>query len=413
MFEDEFYGNEFVPEQMLDETVHPSHLRRMLVISATLSSTLDPKQLLETVVETATDLTETQAAAILLRDQMNGELYFAAATGRGSADQQKFGPLEKGIAGWIVESGHPVILDNVKRDARHYVDVDEDTIYVSQNMLGVPLTTKGQVIGALETINKTGWEGYSYHDITLLQALASQAAVAIENARLFHQTDLIAEFMHELKTPLMALTAASEILGRENLPEKQKELLEMIQSETMRLSNMAQDFLDLARLESGRSHMAREPVDLVLLVNDVVRLQESQAAANNIRIVVNIIEELPVIVGDFNRLKQVLLNLASNAVKYNREGGLVTIDVRAVDDEVAIDIIDTGPGIASDNLPHLFERFYRVRDGEGYSEGSGLGLAIAKRIMVEHGGRIEVQSEPGQGSIFSCFLPNWGIQERL
>jgi signal transduction histidine kinase len=405
MFEDDFYGVEFVPEQMLDETVHPSHLRRMLVISATLSSTLDPKQLLETVVETATDLTETQAAAILLRDQMNGELYFAAATGRGSADQQKFGPLEKGIAGWIVESGHPVILDNVKRDARHYVDVDEDTLYVSQNMLGVPLTTKGQVIGALEAINKTGWEGYSYHDITLLQALASQAAVAIENARLFHQTDLIAEFMHELKTPLMALTAASEILGRENLPEKQKELLDMIQSETMRLSNMAQDFLDLARLESGRSQMAREPVDLVLLVNDVVRLQESQAGANNIRIVVNIIEELPVIVGDFNRLKQVLLNLASNAVKYNREGGLVTIDVRAVDEEVAIDIIDTGPGIASENLPHLFERFYRVRDGEGYSEGSGLGLAIAKRIMVEHGGRIEVQSEPGQGSTFSCFLP--------
>jgi signal transduction histidine kinase len=405
MFEDDLYGAEFVPEQMLDETVHPSHLRRMLVISATLSSTLDPKQLLETVVETATDLTETQAAAILLRDQMNGELYFAAATGRGSADQQKFGPLEKGIAGWIVESGHPVILDNVKRDARHYVDVYEDTLYISQNMLGVPLTTKGQVIGALEVIDKTGWEGYSYHDITLLQALASQAAVAIENARLFHQTDLIAEFMHELKTPLMALTAASEILGRENLPEKQKELLEMIQSETMRLSNMAQDFLDLARLESGRSQMAREPVDLVLLLNDVVRLQESQAAANKIEIVINIIEELPVIVGDFNRLKQVLLNLASNAVKYNREGGLVKIDVRAVDDEVAIDISDTGPGIASENLPHLFERFYRVRDGEGYSEGSGLGLAIAKRIMVEHGGRIEVQSELGEGSIFSCYLP--------
>ena len=99
-----------------------------------------------------------------------------------------------------MESGHPVILDNIKRDARHYVDVDEDTLYISQNMLGVPLTTKGQVIGALEAINKTGWEGYSYHDITLLQALASQAAVAIENARLFHQTDLIAEFMHELKT---------------------------------------------------------------------------------------------------------------------------------------------------------------------------------------------------------------------
>jgi signal transduction histidine kinase len=272
-------------------------------------------------------------------------------------------------------------------------------------MLGVPLVTKGEVIGVLAAINKRDGDRYGQRDVALLLMLASQAAVAIENARLFQQTDFIAELMHELKTPLMALTAASELLARDDMLDRRSELVAMIQRETTRLSKMTQDFLDLARLESGRAQLNRETVDLCKLVRDVVRLQEPQATAGEIVIAVDIPDTLPVVMGDYNRLKQVLLNLTSNAIKYNVIHGSVTIVARELGDEVVIKISDTGPGITPENLPHLFDRFYRIPDSEGFTKGTGLGLFITARILQEHGGRIEADSVLGQGSTFSCYLP--------
>ena len=231
------------------------------------------------------------------------------------------------------------------------------------------------------------------------------AAMAIDNSRLLQQTDLIAEFMHELKTPLMALTAASELLARDLLSEKQLELIEMIQRETMRLSNMAQDFLDLTRLESGRVQFTRKPVDLTEVIRDVVRLQEPQAAVRDISIKFMAETDLPAIMGDYDRLRQVFLNLTSNAIKYNIEHGQVTINACLESEEIVVEIADTGPGIAEENLPHLFERFYRIPDSEGFTKGTGLGLSIAARILQEHGGRIELESALGKGSTFRCHLP--------
>lgn len=389
-----------VPQQL--EAIGPARLQRLLEISETLSSTLDLKQLLEMIIDTATDLTDTASASILLVEPDSGKLYFAATTGEKQPKEEMVVPLEGTIAGWIVDHGEALILDEVPENRRSYPEVDDST----QNMLGVPLVTKQRVIGVLETVNKQNGKLYSRRDVAVLQALASQAAVAIENARLFQQTDLIAEFMHELKTPLMALTAASEILARDELPQKQQELLSMIQQETARLSKLAQDFLELARLESGRTHLTYEPVDLTAILYDVMRLQEPQAASRNITVTVDIPNDLPVVMGDQNRLKQVLLNLTSNAIKYNVDGGAIKIVVRVIDGEVAIEVSDTGVGIAPEFLEHLFERFYRVPDREGFTEGAGLGLSIAKRILLEHGGRIEVRSVVGQGSTFCCYLPS-------
>ena len=387
--------------------ISPEHLQRLLEISTTLSSTLDLNQLLDRVIDTVTDLTDTEYATILLLDQATGKLHIAATNGTSLA-RESYVPMEGSVAGWIVRKGQPLILDDAQRDGRDYVDVGSPAQFVIRNMLGVPLVTKDRVIGALEAINKRDKATYSQQDIALLQALASQASVAIENARLFQQTDLIAEFMHEVKTPLMALTAASELLSREQLLDKQQDLIEMIQHETLRLTKMAQDFLDLARLESGRVQIAREPVDLSRLVRDVVRLQEPQAAARGITITSNVTETAPVITGDYDRLKQVLINLTNNAIKYNLDQGRVSIDVVDKDNEVMIAVADTGPGIAEENLVHLFERFYRIPDGEGFTEGTGLGLSISARILQEHGGRIEVDSGRGQGSIFRCYLPKHG-----
>lgn len=398
-----------LPQQL--ESIGPSRLQRLLEISTTLTSTLDLRQLLDMVIDTANDLAETDYASILLIDGGSGELYFAASNGVSYVDEYAVVALDGSVAGKVVRSGKPLIISDVQREALEYAEI-KAAHYVTRNMLSVPLRTKGHVIGVLEAINKRGGGDYSRQDVALLQVLASQAAVAIQNARLFQQTDFIAEFLHELKTPLMALTAASELLAREDTAGRRLELVGMIQRETSRLSKMAQDFLDLARLESGRIQINREPVDLAALIHNVVRLQEPQAIAREIDIHVELPDRVPPIMGDDNRLMQVLLNLLNNAIKYNVVHGSATIKLKELEKEVMIEIADTGAGIAPENLAHLFERFYRIPDREGFTKGTGLGLSIAARILQEHGGRIEVESTLGQGSTFRCYLPTGGPPEQ-
>jgi signal transduction histidine kinase len=247
--------------------------------------------------------------------------------------------------------------------------------------------------------------------VALLEALASQSAVAIINARLFNQSDLLAEIMHELKTPLMAITAASELLTRPDLPEeKHSDVVQMIKKETTRLSKMTRDFLDFARLESGRVRMASESVNVAAVIQDIVAITQPQAAARNINITTDLAADLPSptgpyqLVGDADQLKQVLLNLVSNAIKYNVEDGRITISAESTQSELCLAVADTGPGIAQEDIGHLFERFYRIPGSEG-TEGSGLGLSIAHKIVEEHNGRIAVASTLGEGTTFTVYLP--------
>ena len=393
-----------------NESVESKQLHRLLEIYNTLGITEDLSDLFEIVIGGIIEIVNSEYAAILLLDQITGALYLAADSDPSSSGNE-VPILENSFAKRTIESKQPLILNDTNAIEDSEFTLASSWSEVIKNLLGIPLISNGRVIGALEIVNKRDPIGYSEQDTYVLQILAAQTALAIENARLFQQTDLIADFMHELKTPLMALTAASELLARENLAQRQVELVDMMQVETMRLSKMAQDFLDLARLESGRVKIAQEPVDLLRLLQDVVRSQQPQASARNIYISSDIPDEFPLIIGDFDRLKRAFLNLTNNAIKYNVEEGRVVLSLRIVNQEAVVTISDTGPGIREANLPHLFDRFYRLPDNEGFTEGTGLGLSIAARILQEHGGRIEVESEIGKGSSFHSYLPLKTIQE--
>ena len=390
--------------------ISAEHLARLLQISRRLSSTLRLAELLSLVMDVATELTQTETASILLVDGTTGHLHFAAST-RGEVPKDIVVPLDNSIAGWVVRHGRSLILDDVQTDERFYANVDENLEFVTRSMLAVPLITGQGVIGALEVINKQNDADYTSQDVALMEALASQSAVAIVNAHLFSQSDLIAEIMHELKTPLMAISAASELLTRPEFPqEKHGELVGMIKKESNRLSKMTKDFLDFSRLESGRMRLAREIVILQQIIEEVISISQTQAAARNIEIVLELAPDLPTtggktaVIGDADRLKQVLLNLVSNATKYNRENGRITISARSQASEVEISVADTGPGIDPEDIPHLFERFYRIPGSES-AEGSGLGLSVAQKIVEEHNGRIEVASTLGEGTTFTICLP--------
>jgi signal transduction histidine kinase len=392
------------------EAISPESFERLLEISTRLSSTLQLDELLSLVMDVATELTDTQKASILLVDKKTGHLHFAASKG----DEVPEGvvvPLDSSIAGWVVRHGRSVILGDVQSDSRFYAEVDSDESFVTRSMLAVPLVTSKGVIGALEVLNKRDNAAYSAQDVALMEALASQSAVAILNAHLFQQSDLLAEIMHELKTPLMAISAASELLTRPEVPaDKHLELIHMVKQETGRLSKMTKDFLDFARLESGRVRLANKPVDVAAVIHDMINITQPQAAERGITIVPQLATDLPTsdsplqLMGDADRLKQVLLNLVSNAIKYNVVNGRITLAAHRQGQAVSLSVIDTGPGISEEDMTHLFERFYRIPGSEG-ADGSGLGLSIANKIVEEHNGRIEVSSTIGAGTTFTVILP--------
>jgi len=358
-------------------------------------------------METATELTDTEASSILLLDKKSGELYFEAATGvKGGVLEGIPVPLDKSIAGWVVRKGEPLLIDDVRKDPRFYPNIDEVTSFRTRSVLGVPLKVKEHVIGVLEVVNKKGNQPFTEEDVEVLNTLAAQAAVAIENARLFQQSDLLADVVHELRTPLTSIVGYSKILltTEELEPALQRRFLETIHREAKRLNTMINDFLDLVRLESGRVGIVKGPVSLRHLIQETVALLRPQAEARRISINIVMPPDLPTLMADEARLKQVLINLLNNAIKYNRDEGLIEIKVERGEKEVRVSVRDTGRGIAPHDLPRIFDKFYRGSD-EVSSLGTGLGLSIAKQIVEAHGGTISVESELGKGSTFTFTLP--------
>jgi signal transduction histidine kinase len=247
----------------------------------------------------------------------------------------------------------------------------------------------------------------------VLQTLAVQAAIAIENRRLSQQSDLVADMVHELRTPLAALTAAGHLIQRPDLLEEQRQnVARTMLGEVQRLNQMTSDFLELARLESGRLYLDSEPIHLGGLVEECLEIMRPQADDERISLQAVIDADTATVRGDRNRLKQLLLNLLTNAIKYNRPDGFVKVSVSPSGNEVMLAVEDSGCGIPKKYLPKIFDRFYRVPDEDGYPGGTGLGLAIAKRIVENHRGRIEVISRQGKGSTFTVYLPTGPLPSR-
>jgi len=381
-------------------------MTRLMEVSRTLASTLDLSKLLRQIIEAAVELTDTESASIMLFDPHSGELRFEATTDEDSATLEGFIiPVEGSIAGWIVTHTEPLVVPDVSRDPRWSQVVDRKTSFVTRSILGVPLVTRDKTVGALEALNKRSGS-FTNDDAETLKTLAAQAAVAIVNARLFQQSDQIAEMVHELRTPLTSLMATSHLLLRPELPAaKRIELIKTMQRETARLSQMTTDFLDLARLESGRMRFVHAAVDLPELVNECVEIIRHQAAGRGITIQVHLDPSLPALESDRGKLKQVLLNLLTNAVKYNRENGTITVRVQLKETKWRVSVTDTGRGIPTESMQHMFEKFYRVAQTEDTATGTGLGLPIAKRIVEALGGEMGVESIAEVGSIFHFTLP--------
>ena len=380
---------------------------RLLELSTEIASTLDIEILLNRIVEAARELTECEAVSLLMYDPQDRQLYFQAATDLLSEGLGKAAvPTDNSIAGWIFTHNEPLIVDDAIQDHRFFKEVDALTRFQTHSILGVPMRTKKSTLGVIEAVNKEHGS-FNQDDRRLLETLAGQSAIAIENTMLFQQSDLVAEMVHELRTPLTGLTAVSNLLQRENLPEKQRiTLAQTLNVEVLRLNEMTTDFLELAKLESGRTRYNREPVHLGGLVEECLQIIQPQAKEEDISLDVHMDRSITPVLGDRKGLKQVLLNLLTNAIKYNDKGGRITVRLKRKSKSLLLSIQDNGRGIPEESLPYIFDRFYRAPSNAGEASGTGLGLAIAKRIVESHGGSIAVESRIGEGSTFSIRLPS-------
>jgi signal transduction histidine kinase len=396
-----------------DATQKIENLKRILEVTRLLNSTLNLELQLEMIQSVATELTRTEVASIFLRDSNTEELFLLSGTGDAAENLKRIPvPLDGSIAGWVVRTGNPSAVNDAQNDARHYGKTDDETGFTSKSLMAVPLRAQDRIIGCLEVLNKLDDRLFTDEDLDLLTTLAAQAAVAIEKARLFEQSDLISEVVHELRTPVTSIVGYSKMLGMDGIPaDTKKQFAETIYRESRRLGNMVNDFLEWARLEAGRLRLKSEPVDMRQILHDTVMIIKPQAEEHGITVEEMMPDGDLVVVGDGDRLKQVLLNLASNGVKYNRDNGRLDFLVKQESGCMSVSVRDTGVGIPEESLSKLFERFYRVPGTENIVRGTGLGLVIAKSLVEAHGGEMEVTSTVGVGTTFTLTLPLAGQQD--
>ncbi len=399
---------EFMDSHILSPEVQVARLEMVLEVSRILHATLDLKTLLKSVVEAASELTDSEVACILLLDQKTGQLYLEATTGEQPLEVERaIIPAEDSLAGWIIQNGEPLVVDNIFEDGARFSEVDTLSRFEVRAILGAPLKLTDKSIGVLEVFNKRLDASFTSDDIHMLTTLAAQAAVAIENARLFEQSDAVARVVHELRSPVTSILDFSRLmLANPEIDVENLRLgLESVNQEAMRLAQMANNFLDLTRLESGRIGLEEQMVELGSLAQEVMDQFFPQALERNITLSLKMPDDFPEIKGDTNRLRQAMTSLIDNAVKYNREGGLVEIILSYGHVRAQVSVRDTGVGIAPTDLELIFNKFYRVRGEVDKVSGAGLGLCLTKQIIQAHGGDIWVESQLGVGSCFTFSLP--------
>jgi signal transduction histidine kinase len=380
--------------------------QKLVEIARDLASTLEIGTLLQRIVQVACELCDAEAASILLYDQKRKEMTFQASSDTSNAEPMRGIVVPKeSIAGWVAIQRQAVIVADVHQDQRFFQDVEKKLDFPTRSILAVPMIVKDKLVGVLEALNRK--EGlFDEVDQAYLQVLGAQAAVAIENTRLFHQSDAISELVHELRTPLTSIQTMAYLLQQGELDSPRRlQLARSVQGEVHRLTELTNNFLDLSRLESGRAEFRLSRFSLAALMEMCCSAMRPRAEEKGLILQCTAPDAEIEIEADRSQIQQVILNLLSNAIKYNRPDGSITLFIREVDGRVSLTVEDTGCGIPAEAIPHLFEKFYRVSGTECDEPGTGLGLSICKRIIENHAGQIGAESRPGEGTRFTFSLP--------
>jgi signal transduction histidine kinase len=402
-----------------------AELRALSEVSQAVNSTLDLQEVLNTIVGKAVQLSDTDAGAIYDYDEAKKE--FGLRSAYGMDDELIAAFKERHIRigdvgiGQAARQRAPLqIADLQTEPASDILDMVIRAGY--RAVLIVPLLGADRIIGALVVRRKRPGE-FSKQTIDLLQTFAAQSVLAIQNARLFHEIEdksrqlaeasqhksqFLANMSHELRTPLNAILGYTELILDDiygETPAKMRGVLDRVQRNGKHLLGLINDVLDLSKIEAGQFSLSLSDYSLKNVIQTVFSAIEPLASEKQLALKIDVAQELPQGRGDERRLAQVLLNLVGNAIKFT-DAGEVSIKGSSVNGSFNVAVRDTGPGISTADQAKLFQEFQQADNSITKKKGgTGLGLAISKRIIEMHGGRIWVESSPGNGSTFAFTLP--------
>jgi len=397
------------------------------VLKVISRSAFDLKSVLQTLVQSAGRLCGADFATITR--QKDGVLFFAEAYGYSSEfiDYVRALPVERGrgtATGRALLEGRVIHIDDVLADP-DYTWAEAQRLGGYRTVLGVPMLREGIPVGVL-TLTRSEVRPFTEKQIELVSTFADQAAIAIENVRLFdeiqdksrqlqmaseHKSQFVSSISHELRTPLNAIIGLTDMLvtnaARFGM-EKAQEPLQRVNHAGTHLLGLINQVLDLSKIEAGKLELNPEPVDLARLIDEVVGTAGQLAEKNKNRLIVEAQENLGALTADSMRLKQILLNLLSNACKFTKEGEVALRVRKVVDgrDWVELAVADTGIGLNGEQQAKLFQDFTQADSltAPRYG-GTGLGLALSRKLARMMGGDVTVTSEPGKGSVFTVCLP--------
>jgi signal transduction histidine kinase len=396
-------------------------------ISQAVSSTLDVETVLQTIVSRASQLAGADGCAIYEYDDATEAFHIRATHNLDPVlvETLRAAPLRKGegAMGRAAETREPTQVADIAAPGAYQSHIRDTLLGAGYRaLLSVPLLSEGEIIGSLSLNRHTTGE-FPPEVVDVLKTFATQSALAIQNARLFreiadksrqleaasrHKSEFLSNMSHELRTPLNAIIGFSEVLAQGmfgDINEKQTEYLHDILESGRHLLSLINDILDLSKIEAGRMELEQAEFDLPQAILNALTLIRERALRRGIRLGSTIATQLGMISGDERKVKQVLLNLLSNALKFTPEGGRIDVAARLHDDVAEVSVADTGIGIAPTDQDRVFEEFRQVGTADKKAEGTGLGLALSRKFIELHGGKICVQSELGRGSTFTFTLP--------
>ena len=398
----------------------------LLDLSKRMSTILDFGRLMETLVHGLVRGVPLTHCALMIYDATRSAfVVYREETNLGEGVSVTVVPVDSPIVQWLNQTGRVLVKEEVKLNPQiaEYFETAEGELEEIHAALIVPLKIENKLTGILLVGEKLSGEIFDDQELEVLAVLANQVAISLENARLYEElsasnaqlmqasrlkSQFLASMSHELRTPLNSIIGFSKVMLNRldgDLTERQETYIRSVHNSGTHLLQLINGILDFSRIEAGKLEMMSEELDIHELIDECIESSMPLARGKQLKLEKNVPLELPRLVADRTKVKQILLNLLSNAIKFTAQGR-VAVSVQAEPGAVRVKVSDTGIGIRAEDLARLFEPFQQldnpVTRGAG---GTGLGLAISKKFVELHGGRIWAESRESQGSTFHFTLP--------
>ena len=389
-------------------------------VSRALTSSLDQEEAFDRFLRELRGVFGFARLAIVLVD--GEDAVVMANSGREAGTLYPSGtarPLAGSVLEDVVKDGQTIVRGDMDTDPRYPEERELARIGLRSRVVA-PLAAGGQALGML-SVSRDERNAFTADEVDLITLLGRQVGFAVQNMRTYAaernaakelrrlsalRADFVSLVSHELRAPMASVIGCAATLRlrwRELRPEQRESFLSLIEQETGRLSTLVGDVLDTSRIEAGTFSYTFADVDLAELVRETASMVE--LGTDEVRVQAIVHDPLPAVRGDRERLRQLLINLLSNAAKYTVAGDEIEVRAGTDDGHVVVTVIDHGPGIPADQHLLIFEKFGRVNTGGRSKPGAGLGLFIARSIAEAHGGTLDVQSEAGSGTAFTIRLP--------